>query len=534
MVDLFAGAGGLSHGFLQTGRYNTVAAFESNKNAQMTYLKNHGENVLMFSDVVEALSPGITTKLGKIDVIVGGPPCQGFSNANRQKNHIINHNNSLVKSYIKAVLNFKPKAFMMENVSMLQSEIHRFYVDENDIDDIKRYNIPTQDSEIELLEEAFAFEGALEIVKNPGLITHLLWDEKDYLVLNVIYKTRKNSKKLNTALIKHEKALLRLANDLINIDANDCHVQKQGVNTGKAIIRFFSGMKTDSEAHILCIAIEQAIILQRMLSKTKELYDNHIIINAFCNERGIVAKVETMAIIDYIECILSSKKNGYILSEGVLSAATFGVPQKRMRFVIIGVKSKSKLKIDLPHGAFDENSFRTVRDAMEDLENIPSGTDVNIGNEGILLTRSIKKLSILAKELRGKSKKLYNHVSTQTTETALARFKAIKQGENFHSLPNELKNTYSDTKRTQNTIYLRLDYNKPSGTVVNVRKSMWIHPVLDRALTVREAARLQTFPDSFIFCGTKDSQYQQVGNAVPPMLAKAIAEWLLQYLDKLK
>lgn len=109
-------------------------------------------------------------------------------------------------------------------------------------------------------------------------------------------------------------------------------------------------------------------------------------------------------------------------------------------------------------------------------------------------------------------------------KTAIKRFQATKPGENFHSLDASMKeNTYSDVERTQNTIYLRLDYNTPSGTVVNVRKSMWIHPEHDRAVSVREAARLQTFPDDFVFMGSKDSQYQQVGNAVPPMLAKAIA-----------
>lgn len=59
---------------------------------------------------------------------------------------------------------------------------------------------------------------------------------------------------------------------------------------------------------------------------------------------------------------------------------------------------------------------------------------------------------------------------------------------------------------------------------------MWIHPVQDRAISVREAARLQTFPDSFIFCGTKDQQYQQVGNAVPPIMAKAIAKKVAKLL----
>ena len=115
----------------------------------------------------------------------------------------------------------------------------------------------------------------------------------------------------------------------------------------------------------------------------------------------------------------------------------------------------------------------------------------------------------------------------------MERFKALKQGQNFHSLDEELKsNTYTDVTRTQNTIYLRLNYDRPCGTVVNVRKSMWVHPVLDRAISVREAARLQTFPDSYVFCGTKDRQYQQVGNAVPPVLARAIAEKLAEQLDK--
>lgn len=115
----------------------------------------------------------------------------------------------------------------------------------------------------------------------------------------------------------------------------------------------------------------------------------------------------------------------------------------------------------------------------------------------------------------------------------MERFRVLKQGQNFHSLDDALKtNTYTDVARTQNTIYLRLNYDEPSGTVVNVRKSMWIHPTQDRAISVREAARLQTFPDSFVFCGSKDKQYQQVGNAVPPIMAKSIAEKLAQILEK--
>ena len=68
----------------------------------------------------------------------------------------------------------------------------------------------------------------------------------------------------------------------------------------------------------------------------------------------------------------------------------------------------------------------------------------------------------------------------------------------------------------------------PSDTVVNIRKSMWIHPVFNRAVSAREAARLQSFPDDYIFYGTKDSVYQQIGNAVPPILGRAVAEKVLE------
>ena len=151
--------------------------------------------------------------------------------------------------------------------------------------------------------------------------------------------------------------------------------------------------------------------------------------------------------------------------------------------------------------------------------------------EGIPLARK-ENLNELATSLRN-SDILRNHMITKTTDTALERFRALKQGQNFHALDDSLKtNTYTDAARTQNTIYLRLNYDEPSGTVVNVRKSMWIHPTLDRAISVREAARLQTFPDSFVFCGSKDKQYQQVGNAVPPIMAKSIAKKLAQTLNK--
>lgn len=529
VVDLFAGAGGLSYGFLQTGRFSIKAAFENNRNAQETYKRNHG-NTAVYNDVADALGDDVKVKLGKVDVVIGGPPCQGFSNVNRQKNHAISQNNSLVKKFVQVVLHLNPKAFVMENVSMLQSDIHRFYVDETDAETIKKYNIKTTPSEIRLLDSEFVFPGVADIAKNMARISSYLWKENDYLSLNVVFKTRNNPKKLCASLERHKKRLLALANNLTGaFDEND-FILKHSYDAGVAIQSYFTISATYEAAERLCRAVMPAIMLQRMLSKAKEILDNRIVVNHLSTENGLVAHVTSMTVIDYIESILGAASTGYCINYGVLPAVSFGAPQRRMRFVLIGVKKSICDDVKLPTGTFTEVNYRTVKDAIKDLEEIETATEVSDGDQGIQVSDAPKDISELGKQLRD-SKNLCNHVTTATTPDALKRFMAIKQGDNFHSLPPELKTTYSDTERTQNTIYLRLKYYEPSGTVVNVRKSMWIHPVKQRALSIREAARLQTFPDSFVFCGTKDSQYQQVGNAVPPILAKAIAERLCEYLD---
>ena len=130
VIDLFAGAGGLSYGFLQTDRFRLVAAAEINENAQATYRANIADAVpgfVFIDNVVGCDFSKLNTDLGGIDIVIGGPPCQGFSNANRQKNHLISMNNSLVKEYFRAIKEIHPLAFVMENVSMLRSDTHRFY-----------------------------------------------------------------------------------------------------------------------------------------------------------------------------------------------------------------------------------------------------------------------------------------------------------------------------------------------------------------------------------------------------------------------
>ena len=528
VVDLFAGAGGLSLGFRQTQKFEIKAAFEKNLNAQKTYIKNH-KDTDMYEDVCTAVYEDIINKYGKIDVVIGGPPCQGFSNANRQKNHAISQNNILVKEYVRAILELNPKAFIMENVSMLKSNVHRFYMNEDDIKVVERYEIPTIQNTLVLLEETYADKTFLQIVQNIDLINKYLWTEADYLLLNVVYRRRKNNEKCKKTLIKYKKKLLELAGHLKEQYSDQDEILKSNYEAAEALEGYFLNALSVKDTVDL---IERTIMIQRMLSKAKELFDNKIVVDRYTADGPISAVLQSFAVLDYIKNILESDDNGYTIDDDVLCAASFGVPQKRMRYVIMGIKKNISESAELPKGCVSPNKYATVEDAMLDISMVPTIVDAS-KDKGIPLEDIPRiKLSKLAHKLRD-SDILYNHIITATRETAKKRFAVIKQGENFHSLDASMKeDTYTDASRTQNTIYLRLKYDEPSGTVVNVRKSMWIHPEHNRAVSIREAARLQTFPDSFRFEGTKDSQYQQVGNAVPPILAEAIAEKLAEILDK--
>lgn len=525
VADLFAGAGGLSLGFMQTGKYDIKVAFENNPDMQDTYRRNH-PGVDVQGDICDADYSAISAEHGEIDVVIGGPPCQGFSNANRQKNQAISQNNMLVKKYINAILELQPKAFVMENVSMLKSEVHRFFLAEEDVNTVDQYKIPMKETTLQLIDREHFFNEALDIIKSREAITRYIWTDIEYAEMNVIFKASKSTHKLISALGKHKRKLVTLFSEHQYATGNEIIIANDRA-AFESIRKYYDGfIQADSVSE----AIETSIMIQRMLRKAKEIIENKLVVERYDITNGLVAVINSFAVYDYLTSILQSEKNGYEIKPDVLCAADYGAPQKRRRFVIVGIKKSISSRVALPRPRFDTDEYRTVRDAIFDLEDVSPMFETD-KDHGITLSKANNK-SDLAESLRD-SKLLYNHIITNTTDTAMQRFKALKQGQNFHALDEKMKsNTYTDASRTQNTIYLRLDYDTPCGTVVNVRKSMWIHPTLDRAISVREAARLQTFPDSFIFCGTKDKQYQQVGNAVPPIMAKSIAEKLAKLLDK--
>ena len=519
-IDLFAGAGGLSYGFEATNQFRIVAAAENNSAARKTYVKNHkdGNNILMIPDVLGYDFKSLNVKFDGIDVVIGGPPCQGFSNANRQKNHIISMNNSLVKEYFRAVKEIRPKAFVMENVSMLSSDTHRFYDSLLDHDEVTGLGIEMRKDELVISDQNYNGINCLEVLSRENSQYYRIPD-KLLQLLNVLYKDRKSKEdRLNKYIEKNEKTLLREINSYLEQDTYEYDILHR-VHDHLCD----DNLQEDFEELGKFIKFQKSFRLKDELDENRIIYDMSRV-----QESGkIIATVYSYPVIEYVNKILG---NEYNKKSGIISALWFGVPQERKRFIMMGIRSDvmKDAEVKLPDGSGELPDEVTVGEAIMDLRSYPVYAEK--GYNGTIPYIEQQNLSPFAVKMREGSRGVSNAVIPGTRDKAKKRFASLKEGENFHKLTNDLKDNYADPGRTQNSIYLRLDRNRPSGTVVNVRKSMWIHPTLDRAISVREAARLQSFPDRFIFEGTKDSMYQQIGNAVPPLMAKGIAETLLKYL----
>ncbi|WP_048746389.1 DNA cytosine methyltransferase [Paenibacillus sp. P22] len=527
ILDLFAGAGGMSLGFRQTGKFEVAVAIEKNENAMGTYKINHGssfESEKWPSDILGVDFKNLKDQYGDIDVVVGGPPCQGFSNANRQKNHIVSLNNGLVKKYVEAILSLQPKAFVMENVRMLKSETHRFFSSQNDCLEIERLGISKRKEEIILSKGESPLSDIETFFCDKEIVNELVLTDSTFHLLRTFYKnsfdTAKRSKTLATKGKKCLQLLARIPKRSEVVSSTYVDLENSAIDSCR---KYVNGKIGFAEA---APSIDSYIEIQKILKGSKELFDNNIIIDkAIFDSTGIRVETSSYSVVEYLSKSLGEHYN---IADGVLNAAWYGAPQTRERYISLGISKKLKVLPRLPDPKYKPSAYRTVSDAIKDLESIEPSFDVE---KAPLEVKPLQIASRLSSSLRD-SELLFNHVVTETRETALKRFESLKPGQNFHDLDWTLiENTYTSPEKTQNSIYLRLDYDKPCGTVTNVRKSMWIHPTLNRAISIREAARLQTFPDSFVFVGSKDSQYQQVGNAVPPIMAKAIADVLAEIMQ---
>jgi len=223
------------------------------------------------------------------------------------------------------------------------------------------------------------------------------------------------------------------------------------------------------------------------------------------------------------------KEIGYETEVRVLLAADYGVPQMRKRAIFIGNRIGLKSELFFPekvYGPEGQFSYVTVADAIFDLPKLSSGSGVFESEHA-----AIKNITKYQKERRGKSKKLFNHQATRHDPRIIEIIKKIKEGRGRLSLPLALQ-----TKSIHSGAFGRLDRNKPAYTITTRFDTPSVgrvtHPLQHRALTPREAARIQSFDDDFIFYGSKSSIGTQIGNSVPPLLAQAIALKISKVLNK--
>lgn len=348
-IDIFSGAGGLSLGAEMAG-IKICSALEIDKSAAQTFLLNHKEAEVFQGDIQETDPITLVKDDKPVFVIMGGPPCQGFSMSNTRTRNMDNKKNFLFLEFVRFVKEIRPEWFVLENV----------------------------------------------------------WG-------------------------------------LTNI------------NEGKT--------KSMIEEHFRAI----------------DGYDN--------------------------------------ITSSVLWASDYGVPQNRNRFFMIG----NRLGIDFKFPETHKKKI-TVKDAIGDLPSLQNGQML----DEVAYSKTIEEASEYAKLMRKGSDKARQNYVSRNNDLVIERYKYIGQGQNWRAIPDSLMQNYADKNRCHSGIYKRLKEDVPSVVISNYRKSMLIHPWENRGISVREAARLQSFPDTFIFEGSLMHIQQQIGNAVPPLLAKAVFQQIVK------
>lgn len=215
---------------------------------------------------------------------------------------------------------------------------------------------------------------------------------------------------------------------------------------------------------------------------------------------------------------------GYTLQHKVLDAVDFGVPQHRERVIMVGFKEKNDFVFPTPTHGDGLKPYVTLKDAIGDLPVLESGEkksnyDNGITNEFLEFVRD-NNTSVVEE-----------HIAPKNGEHLIKIMKTLKDGQSKYDLPEDIrpKSGYGNT-------YAKLWWDKPSTTITRnfacPSSSRCIHPRDSRAMSIREGARLQSFPDDYKFYGSDGMKRLEIGNAVPPLLSVAIAEQMLEALRK--
>lgn len=319
---------------------------------------------------------------------------------------------------------------------------------------------------------------------------------------------KKNREKMNTEPILIDMSRINFTNAL----------KKFGLNKGEIDV-LLSGPPcqgfSQSNMRTRSLKNPKNHLFKEFIRAVREIYPKWIL---FENVSGIV-NFEKGKIVEIMKSEL--EKFGYSCIWSILNAADYSIPQIRRRFFLIGNRMGADFLFPHPSYGYSKKPRTTVRDAIFDLPVLKNGNK----DECLPYRHNSPNISEYQREMRRNWYKNYcmNNQVTANSSLVVRRYTFIQPGSNWMDIPAYLLKNYKNKKNCHSGIYKRLKWDEPSIVVGNFRKNMLVHPEQDRGLSVREAARLQSFPDWYTFYGGLSSQQQQVADAVPPRLAYTLA-----------
>lgn len=607
-LDLFAGAGGFSEGFMQAYTedkyYDFRLASDINENCELTHRVRYNKMLgldtkFMCQDIMEdSFLPNLLKQLGgqEIDVVTGGPSCQSFSLAGRRKK--LDKRDDLFFHYLKVIKALRPKYFVMENVKGIltkdEGRIKERIIREirSIVDDMKmsqlfafldgtlKPTLPTAIYEsIYLRLNMEAMDESLD--KTWELYFNNLDQQLRDLTKHLPYNVSKSDESVNT--VRHGLILLQMRQ------------QREAIR--KQVIQLKTTAHIDNDVFVDAYnAVVETISDEQILDRTLDAIEKIAQMGNCKQEAENLKKSLEILVATFDECIefIREKFKGHkntlknfetmmkevrlydIQAPIVVLSANYGVPQNRERVLFIGCRNDQELITEIPHTVCEEEKVK-VYEALWDMDMVGNGDTAKkykkphtiAKYEPVKLRRCLQgkpdergllfsewsRIGRLAHrftfdeepfyvanmaELDDVKKyqhmELFNHQTSLQNDTVKERLEVIVKHGDYDAAKPELKEKGLESQKRNYTVLNPLGQ---SPTVCTMPDD-FIHYSACRPTTVREMARLQSFDDSFVFQGKRQTggnnrqkeipQYTLVGNAVPPLMARAIANTILEHI----
>ena len=590
-IDLFAGAGGFSEGFLQAGDqhagYEFLLASDINENCELTHLARYNHQLGLDAKFLRKDIRGdgfideMVDMIGgrEVDVVTGGPPCQSFSLAGKRRAH--DHKDDLFAGYLRVIARLRPKYFVMENVPGLltkQGGAFRRQI----LDAMRSIVDPDRRAEVLTTGGAVARDLSGRDARLAGTLVQRLAGDPDGMPLELIDEAQAAFRDATSAHLKYETS--KTDHDVLTVRHALRMLARE--DAWRALLGAIRDEKSradiDDDAfagrinQFLDDLSPQGVIrdaqasLARLATKAPagafETVDVILEVLAASPSEAAAMLVDLAGETDYaseMAAVVGEQSLYRIEGPILVNAADYGVPQERTRVLFIGCRNDQPLITAIPATVAPADRV-TVFEALHDLDGIPGpglkrprskarprNIDGDPAPNGLTYAEWSRRGRVRIPHERlpeyfrssgaypgqGEEGALHNHVASNHREKVVRRMEIMLDAGGYG--PELQERLEAEGLGSGKRDYNVLQAGRPSPTVLTIPDD-FVHYRMARALTVREMARLQSFDDSFVFQGKRTTggdrrkvevpQCTLVGNAIPPLMARAIAQVLLDAL----